>query len=303
MVSTIHCSFKAESLKTPSTVETVNRICFPKMGWKWSESVSWSVASEPLQPRGPLPTRLLCPWDFSGQNTGVGCISFSRGSSWPRDQTRVSHITGRFFTVWATKKAQNGVRSFSLTRTRFCINRWLHHLKDLLQHLSVLTVWVSLSHILYSFWFLRLYFWFSLGPVWASVWRVGSAPGDSKGRPGLRTWLLVYLWELRPGFSPRRGRRVGLTGFGPGKSVSSHGLCEQRVRSSLWGENNQEISPQAGLRVGSDCSWISPETGQGRWVFSAFQGPSVCRWSGCRLKSCADAFEGIFSRCRGVFAT
>ena len=29
-------------------------------------------------------------------------ISFSRGSSRPRDQTRVSHIVGRHFTVWAT---------------------------------------------------------------------------------------------------------------------------------------------------------------------------------------------------------
>ena len=29
-------------------------------------------------------------------------ISFSRGSSWPRDQTHVSHIAGRRFTVLAT---------------------------------------------------------------------------------------------------------------------------------------------------------------------------------------------------------
>ena len=29
--------------------------------------------------------------------------SFSRGSSPPRDGTRVSHIAGRFFTVWATR--------------------------------------------------------------------------------------------------------------------------------------------------------------------------------------------------------
>ena len=28
----------------------------------------------------------------------------SRGSSQPRDQTLVSHITGRFFTVWATRE-------------------------------------------------------------------------------------------------------------------------------------------------------------------------------------------------------
>ena len=30
-------------------------------------------------------------------------ISFSRGSSWPRDWTGVSHIVGRCFTVWATR--------------------------------------------------------------------------------------------------------------------------------------------------------------------------------------------------------
>ena len=32
-------------------------------------------------------------------------ISFSRGSSWPRDQTQVSCIAGRFFTIWATREA------------------------------------------------------------------------------------------------------------------------------------------------------------------------------------------------------
>ena len=36
--------------------------------------------------------RLLCPGDFPGKNTGVGCISLSRGSSQPRDQNWVSHI-------------------------------------------------------------------------------------------------------------------------------------------------------------------------------------------------------------------
>ena len=31
-------------------------------------------------------------------------ISFSRGSSWPRDWTQVSRIVGRRFTVWATRE-------------------------------------------------------------------------------------------------------------------------------------------------------------------------------------------------------
>ena len=31
-------------------------------------------------------------------------ISFSRGSSWPRDRTWVFHIIGRHFTIWATRE-------------------------------------------------------------------------------------------------------------------------------------------------------------------------------------------------------
>ena len=31
-------------------------------------------------------------------------IPFSRGPSWPRDQTQVSCIAGRFFTIWATRE-------------------------------------------------------------------------------------------------------------------------------------------------------------------------------------------------------
>ena len=33
-------------------------------------------------------------------------LPFSRGSSQPRDRTQVSHIAGRFFTSWATRKGQ-----------------------------------------------------------------------------------------------------------------------------------------------------------------------------------------------------
>ena len=36
-------------------------------------------------------------------------ISFSRESSRPRDQTQVSHITGRRFTLWATREALCGL--------------------------------------------------------------------------------------------------------------------------------------------------------------------------------------------------
>ena len=39
-------------------------------------------------------------------------ISFSRGSSPPRDWTQVSHIAGRWFNLWATREAQRSIRWF-----------------------------------------------------------------------------------------------------------------------------------------------------------------------------------------------
>ena len=49
--------------------------------WKWDVKISLvvhackvtSVMSSSLWPYGPQPTRLLCPWDSPGKNTGVGC--------------------------------------------------------------------------------------------------------------------------------------------------------------------------------------------------------------------------------------
>ena len=42
-------------------------------------SESQSVVSNPLGPRGPQPSRIFCPWNSPGQNTGVGCYFLLRG--------------------------------------------------------------------------------------------------------------------------------------------------------------------------------------------------------------------------------
>ena len=43
----------------------------PSMGFtKFAVSIKMS---DSLQPHGLWPTRLFCPWDFPGKNTGVGC--------------------------------------------------------------------------------------------------------------------------------------------------------------------------------------------------------------------------------------
>ena len=44
---------------------------------KWS--VSCSVVPDSLQPHGLQPSWLLCPWDFPGKGTGVGCHFLLQG--------------------------------------------------------------------------------------------------------------------------------------------------------------------------------------------------------------------------------
>ena len=60
--------------------------------------------SDSLQPHGPWPARLLCPWDSPGKNTGVGChfllqgIFLTQGFEQP-SPTSVSCIAGGLFTL------------------------------------------------------------------------------------------------------------------------------------------------------------------------------------------------------------
>ena len=59
--------------------------------------LSSSVMSNSLQPCGLQAARLLCSWTLQARI--LVAISFSRGSSHPRDGTQSSCIAGRFFTV------------------------------------------------------------------------------------------------------------------------------------------------------------------------------------------------------------
>ena len=53
-----------------------NRLGWRKRGTKVLVSQSCLIS---LQPHGLQPDRLLCPWDFPGKGTGVGCHSFLQG--------------------------------------------------------------------------------------------------------------------------------------------------------------------------------------------------------------------------------
>ena len=55
------------------------------------------------------PTRLLCPRDSPGKNTGVRCLSLLQGIFPTQDWTQVSGIASGFFTSWATREAHSWI--------------------------------------------------------------------------------------------------------------------------------------------------------------------------------------------------
>ena len=111
------------------------------------KSESHSIVSDSLLPHELQPSRLLCPWNSPGKNTGVGshsflqgifttqgwnpglpfctwilyclshqgsprilewvAISFFRGSSWPRDWTCISCIGRWILYHWVTREASD----------------------------------------------------------------------------------------------------------------------------------------------------------------------------------------------------
>ena len=82
--------------KKYGNVQHIFRKCFLK--WKWS----CLVASNFLRPRGLYPPGSSIHGILQAKILEWVAISFSRGSSWPRDWTQVSHIVGRRFNLWAT---------------------------------------------------------------------------------------------------------------------------------------------------------------------------------------------------------
>ena len=69
---------------------------------------SCSVVSNSLWPHGLQPARLLCPWDFSGKSTGVGCHFRLQGIFLPQGSNAylcVSCIGTQILYHWVTWEA------------------------------------------------------------------------------------------------------------------------------------------------------------------------------------------------------
>ena len=79
-------------------------------------------------------------------------ISFSKGSSRPRDWTQVSHIAGRHFTVWATSEVLFPQKVYWVTSflKELCEEqRWTFYRKQTIKILTKATPKPTTSHALF----------------------------------------------------------------------------------------------------------------------------------------------------------
>ena len=76
--------------------------------WKWSRS----VVSDSSRPHGLQHTRLLCPWDFPGKSTGVGCHCLLRPAcivtKWISSSTEGNHEMRSVFPKLAWRNDELG---------------------------------------------------------------------------------------------------------------------------------------------------------------------------------------------------
>jgi len=88
------------------------------IGYLWSEKVkvlTHSAVSDSETQRTVAHQAPLSMGFFQARILGWVAISFSRGSSQPRDWTWVSCIAGGFFTVWVTKEAPGHLCRLSIS--------------------------------------------------------------------------------------------------------------------------------------------------------------------------------------------
>ena len=52
-----------------------------------------------------VPAKLFCPWGFPSKITDLGCRFFLQGILLTQGMNLVSSISGRLFTIWATKES------------------------------------------------------------------------------------------------------------------------------------------------------------------------------------------------------
>ena len=97
----VKCNLETHNTKMAWGVLNVQYLLW-RTGYEWSRS----VVSNSLQPVDYSPQSSSIHGILQARILEWVAISFSRGSSWPRDQTQVSHIAGRRFNLCTIREAK-----------------------------------------------------------------------------------------------------------------------------------------------------------------------------------------------------
>ena len=115
----ILCEFSVteeKALLSQSLNANFSHSCFLYFIHSFSVCLCWSLShARPFDPMDCSPPGSSVHGILQARILQRVASSLSRGSSWLRDQTCVSHIVGRFLTVWATREAHSFYNSFMNT--------------------------------------------------------------------------------------------------------------------------------------------------------------------------------------------
>ena len=103
----LRCSeSESRSVMTPWTIQSME-FSRPEYWCGWSFLSPGDLPNPGIEPRSPALQTYSLPAEPPGKpkNTGVGSLSLYNRPSRPRNWTKVSCITGRFVTDWATREA------------------------------------------------------------------------------------------------------------------------------------------------------------------------------------------------------
>ena len=180
------------------------------------------------------------------------CVAypFSRGSSWPKNWTRVSYITGRFFTNWATREAPSGCLA-KIKGTLLGVEwsgSWSH---SKARSLGPRTIQVSFSQsweALLNLWGIQERLWRSqVVCCLAAGWGTGTLRGTEVIL--LHLPVLVMGDAFRPGFTDSSGNHRNQNNRWSGSTQSPEVRCivitigevGKRARRVRLAENSGDI--------------------------------------------------------------
>ena len=106
------------------------------------------------------PTRLPCPWDSPGQNTGVGCISFSNAWKWKVKGKLLSRVClfANVLMLNKRRREKKKVHYIPFPYVTWIFSAFIVDILQLSLLVSIIVCWVAVEYFETSLWIQMLLF-------------------------------------------------------------------------------------------------------------------------------------------------